>query len=146
METNRKGFSLTARILIVLLAAVAAIMLMERFKKERAFAIQNACISNLRILDGANEQAAIELGIRKGHPITPEQVSHCIPGGFSFLKCRAGGVYTINPHGTPPTCNIPGHNLPEQMTFLSKAKNSYGLLEQRGRSAHDLEFGACELR
>lgn len=112
METDRKKFSLTARILIVLLAAVAVIMLIERFKKGRTIAILNACISNLRILAVAKTQAAIELGIQKGQPITPEKVSQVIPGGFSSLKCQAGGTYTINPQGTPPTCNIPGHNLP----------------------------------
>ncbi len=113
METNRKESSLTIKIVIVLLAGVAVMLLLERFKKQRAIAVQHACISNLRFLDGAKEQAAIELGIQKGQPITPEQVYKYIPGGFYSLKCHGGGTYTIHPHGTPPTCNIPGHNLPE---------------------------------
>ena len=34
--------------------------------------------------------------------------------------CPAGGVYTLNPVGVPPICNIPGHAMPKmsQEAFL----------------------------
>jgi len=30
-----------------------------------------------------------------------------------FPSCPAGGTYTINAVGVPPTCSIPGHALPQ---------------------------------
>lgn len=112
MEANRRKFGLTARILLILFAGIAVMLLLERFNQERTIANQNACIQNLRIIDGAREQAGMDLGMKRGGKLTPEQITSYIPGGFLSLKCRAEGTYSINPLGVSVTCSVPGHALP----------------------------------
>ena len=74
--------------------------------------ILNACINNLRQLDGAKQQWALEK--RQIGTVTP---------AWEFLlpylkapaapRCPGGGRYTINAVDTAPTCTIPGHTLPQ---------------------------------
>jgi len=74
-------------------------------------AMTAACINNLRLIDGAKQQWALE---RQKPPsalliatdLTPYVKSNALP------VCPAGGVYTLNPVGLAPICNIPGHALP----------------------------------
>jgi len=68
----------------------------------------NACINNLRQLDGAKQQWALEN--RKPANATPstEEVQVYLK---EFPKCPSGGVYSINTVETHPTCSTPGHTL-----------------------------------
>ena len=68
-----------------------------------------ACINNLRQLDGAKQQWALEN--RKTATALP-QMSDLAPYlKFPSLVCPAGGNYTLNPVNTVPTCSQPGHAL-----------------------------------
>jgi hypothetical protein len=92
---------------IGLLAAIA----IPNFVKARNTAQMNYSINNLRQIDGAKQQWALEKG--KEQTDTPTQSD--ITPYFKDSRmpvCAAGGVYTINPVGEPPTCSIPGHKLP----------------------------------
>ena len=70
----------------------------------------NLCINNLRLIDAAKLQWALEKQKPAGALLTAADVT-------TFLKlpalpaCPAGGVYTLNPVGIAPLCNIPGHAL-----------------------------------
>jgi len=71
-----------------------------------------ACINNLRIIDGAKQQWALEhqktgSALLTAADIAPYMRSNTLP------TCPAGGVYTLNPVALPPICNIPGHVLPK---------------------------------
>lgn len=92
-----------------LLAAIA----IPNFVKAREKAQMNACINNLRQIDGAKEQWAIENNKKSGDMPTGEQLWGA--GGYirAKPKCPAGGTYTINAVGTNPTCSHTGHVLPE---------------------------------
>jgi len=70
----------------------------------------NACINNLRLLDGAKQQWALES--RKAATATPstQDVLAYIKDG-AFPKCPAGGVYSINAVQTHATCSTQGHAL-----------------------------------
>lgn len=72
----------------------------------------NACINNLRQLDGAKEQWALEN--RKTVGALPTEAD--LIGEKAFIRqkpvCPQGGVYTLGPIGAKPTCSIPGHQLP----------------------------------
>jgi uncharacterized protein YhaN len=71
----------------------------------------NACINNLRQLDGAKQQWALEN--RQPAEALPEAADLepylRDPATFS---CPAGGVYTLNAVELPPMCSVPGHALP----------------------------------
>lgn len=72
---------------------------------------RNACINNLRQIDGAKNEWALEKGKKKGDPVTEADLLPYLQGGV-FPKCPAGGTYTIGKVGEKPTCSIPGHVLP----------------------------------
>ena len=70
-----------------------------------------ACINNLRLLDGAKQQWALEAQKPPGTLLTPANLTPYMKSN-ALPVCPAGGVYTLNPVGLAPICNIPGHALP----------------------------------
>ena len=103
---------------LVLLPAVAvtgamAAIAIPNFVKARATAQLNGCINNLRQLDAAKAQWALEKGKKTGDVCTEDDLKPYIRlVGGQLPKCPQGGTYTIGPVGEPPTCSIPGHKLP----------------------------------
>jgi hypothetical protein len=71
------------------------------------------CINNLRTIDAAKEQCALEKNLKDGQVVSATDISKYLPGGM-MPKCPDGGQYTINPIGKDPTCSHPGHALPRQ--------------------------------
>ena len=66
-----------------------------------------ACIQNLRQIDQAKAQWA-QLNQRpNGGLVSPQDLQPLLRG--QVPTCPAGGVYTLNPIGLAPICNIPGH-------------------------------------
>jgi hypothetical protein len=90
---------------IGMLAAIA----IPNFVKARTTAQMNACINNLRQIDGAKQQWALEN--KKEKTDTPTQ-SDITPYMGHMPTCIAGGTYTINAVGEDPTCSVPTHRLP----------------------------------
>jgi hypothetical protein len=72
-----------------------------------------ACINNLRQIDGAKQQWALENQKPASALVTPQNLQPYLPNK-AMPTCPAGGVYTLNPVGLPPLCNIPGHVIPKQ--------------------------------
>ena len=93
---------------IPLLAAIA----IPNFVKARATAQMNVCINNLRQIEGAKEMWVVENKKETEDTPAAQELDPYLSGGFSGLKCPAGGVYTINAAGEKPTCSIPNHELP----------------------------------
>ena len=74
---------------------------------------RNTCINNLRQIDAAKQQWALENSkTDEAVPVTLELLPYL--KGNVFPVCPGGGTYTINAVGVPPTCSIPGHVLPSQ--------------------------------
>jgi hypothetical protein len=103
---------------LVLIPAVAvpgmlAAIAIPNFVKARTTSQQNACINNLRQIDAAENQWALEQQKKTGDICTADDLKPYIRLVNGELpKCPAGGTYTINPVGQPPTCSVPGHVLP----------------------------------
>jgi len=72
-------------------------------------ATKNACINNLRQIDGAKEQWALETHHNTGGAVTFSNIVHYIKNGMPV--CPKGGTYTIGRIGENPTCSVPGHSL-----------------------------------
>jgi hypothetical protein len=71
-----------------------------------------ACINNLRLIDGAKQQWALEKQKPAGALLTVADLAPYLKAPV-LPPCPAGGVYTLNPAGLAPLCNIPGHALPK---------------------------------
>jgi hypothetical protein len=80
----------------------------------RANSQRNACINNLRQIDGAKNEFALEKGKANGTPVTEDDIKPYLKldASGNIPKCPAGGKYTIGKVGELPTCSIPGHALP----------------------------------
>ena len=111
---NTQSFSKLALIPVVAVPATLAAIAIPNFVKARQTSQVNACINNLRQIDAAKNQWALEKSKKDGDVPSEADIKPYIfvPHGKSFLTCPAGGTYTINPLGTPPACSIPNHVLP----------------------------------
>jgi competence protein ComGC len=97
---------------IVILPMMAAIAI-PNFVKAREIAQRNTCINNLRLIDGAKQQWALENNKTENDTPTEQDLDKYLPKGvtFSSLHCPVNGTYTINKASEPPTCSIPNHTL-----------------------------------
>lgn len=73
---------------------------------------QAACINNLRQIEGAKQQFALEAQKPPGTLVSTENLSPYFPNK-AMPTCPGGGVYTLNQLGLNPICNISGHVLPK---------------------------------
>ena len=106
MITGYIGIALSLVVLPLLLA-----MAIPNFVKGRKFAQTNACIQNLRIIDGAKQQWALENKREKTDTPTENDLKPYLHLD-EFPRCRTGGTYTIGTVSEPPACSIPEHCLP----------------------------------
>ena len=103
--------------MIPLMMAIA----IPNFVKARATAQANACINNLRQIDAAANQFALEHNKTNGEAINfPNDLTPYIKlnSQGKIPSCPAGGVYSITRVGETPTCSLgaavtPAHVLPQ---------------------------------
>ena len=78
-----------------------------RFWLWRDVAASNSCINNLRQIDGAKEQWAMENKKSSGTPVIDSEIDQYITVGRP--KCPEGGTFQYNPIDENPTCSIRSH-------------------------------------
>jgi len=113
INRNRKsGFTLVEIMIVVAIIGLLAAIAIPNFVKARTTAQKNACVNNLRQIDGAKEQWALENG-KKGTD-TPGDADLFGDGKYIKQKptCPANGSYTIGDMQTKPTCSVTDHTLP----------------------------------
>jgi len=71
----------------------------------------NACINNLRQIDGAIQQWALQNNKGPNSPVTMADIAPFLKSR-EVMTCPGGGVYGLINVGIPPTCSVPGHVLP----------------------------------
>jgi chromosome segregation ATPase len=89
----------------------AAAAAQQASAEAQAIAERNTCINNLRQIDAAKNQWALENSKPVGAVPTEQDIAVYLKDNV-IPVCPSGGTYTIGAVGTPPTCSIPGHVLP----------------------------------
>jgi hypothetical protein len=73
----------------------------------------NTCINNLRMIDQAKQQWALDKTKEATDVPTAQDLAPYFTGG-TLPVCPDGGTYTINAVSVLPTCSIQGHVLTQQ--------------------------------
>jgi hypothetical protein len=98
-------------LIITSVAAFSLGYLAQNFISARRTSATNTCINNLRQIDGAKQQWAMEKGKTNTDIPTWTDLSPYIgrgDGDLSNLRCPAGGTYRIRRIEAAPACSIGG--------------------------------------
>ena len=114
-NSRKAGFTLVEIMIVVAIIGLLAAIAIPNFVRSRKTSQTNACINNLRQIDAAKQQWALENGKKSSDSPQSTDLQLYLgrgdSGSVSNVCCplqssvTALGGYTINIVGTPPTCN-----------------------------------------
>src|SRR6516162_4991956 len=104
--SNNSGFTLVEIMIVVAIIGLLAAIAIPNFVRARTTSQMNACINNLRQIDGATQQWALEMKKAPDATVTYPDISGYLKNA---VICPSGGTafsdsYTITTVTNRPTC------------------------------------------
>ncbi len=107
LSRDNKGFTLIEIMIVIAIIAVLMAIALPNMMRAREASQKRACLSNLREINQAKEQYAMECRKQEGDEVSWSDI---VPG---YLKtqpaCPLGSAYGLQIIGTYPTCANPQH-------------------------------------
>jgi prepilin-type N-terminal cleavage/methylation domain-containing protein len=107
MKMKRSGFTLVEIMIVVAIIALLAAIAVPSFMSARTKSMQSSCLNNLRLIDGAMQQYALD------YSNTVATTMAQLVGTNGYIKdtpvCKAGGAYTLPANLSAKTsCSVHG--------------------------------------
>ncbi len=111
---TRRGFTLVEIMIVVLIIGILLAIAVPNFIKARESSRAKSCISNLKSIQGAKEQWAMDHKKVAGDTAGFSDLVGTDKYIKSTPECPSSGTYTINGLGTAPECSRfdDGHSIP----------------------------------
>ncbi len=109
VQKNTTGFTLVEIMIVVAIIGLLAAIAVPNFVNARSEARQNTCINNLRLIQGAKDQYAIENNqVETMTPTTTDLSPYFKASQLSagLPKEPMGNTYTVGAVSAAPTCGV----------------------------------------
>lgn len=106
-KNRRGGFTLMEIMIVVMIIVILLEISVPNFLRARATGQRNTCISNLKHIDAAKEEWAMDTGAPQGAAVLMSDIApDFLSGPATGPTCPAGGSYRLNAVGVDPTCTL----------------------------------------
>lgn len=110
-KSSSAAFTLVEIMVVVAILGLLLAIVIPNYVRARANAQAGTCINNMRKVEDAASQFALETGKKTGDPIVyPDDLTPYIKlnSAGSIPSCPAGGIYTVDNTGPKPdtTCSL----------------------------------------
>jgi prepilin-type N-terminal cleavage/methylation domain-containing protein len=109
-QALHRGFTLVEVMMVSTIVSVIFAIAAPGIRRTREVSQARSCIRNLRQIDSAKEQYAMDNRLPQGSTM-PALSAFCGAGTATYIKggaprCPRGGAYTVNDLGTSPACSV----------------------------------------
>ncbi len=105
---SRRAFTLVEIMIVVLIIGLLLSIAVPQWISARTRSQTNSCLANLKQIEDAKEQWAMEYHQPEGASVAQSDLNPDYIKGATFPTCPSGGTYTLNVIGTAAVCSTHG--------------------------------------